>query len=719
MFSLKVNGIFVVLGVDSAISLEKNNPLLEEDYLPGDYSFPFTVPFNPVNDQIFKLARIISNTETFEQDYNAELYINGMLFIDGVVNVTAVIDKNYEITFASQMAKLKKAIENKKLSEFELGGVRTIGTTSQDVVDHAKMMIYADPLDFDYTFPMIYNPMFYDEENEDYVGYINYYDIDNDEFPINTINEDPDPDNKYTLVPCPYLHYLLKQIFLESGYLLRGEFMDDAEMKQLIVVSDYALDKKVKRHFVNAYTTADFVSSGQTVVFDNDSTDGGEDSDGVYDNTTGEYEVTAEGYHTVKCKFFLKNDTALAVLTWNFYHRIRLDGVDIYSNSVVYVDTFLKTWEFEYTFYCEASDIGKIIDVYYTSTYQPSSDPLNPLPFDLSVKEGSQVTISSDSQSDLNLYSNEINLQNHVPDVLATDFLVKIFKLGIKPRFEKGTNVVYLDYIENKLARTKYIDLTKYAEPNPSIEKEKHGGYTVDFAWNESDELIVDNFKDTSALTAVSDVNTEADLSTTVTPNGKTLVLNQNTIYNAKPSGGSGYTWGYHTDDNRPYVIAQGEEEYTLGFSPLLMRLRTIGGNGILLPATQRAGSSPYFENGVTENTDIRLMFYRGMKEDESTNVYPFASSTTKDYWGNTTGNYALKINGDEGIIENFIKTYLNFLVNSKLITYDANIPASIFTQIDVFNPVLIDRVFYFIKRMRVNITTTGVDKARLELFNL
>jgi len=715
MFTLIVNEQPVVFYPDTILSLDKSNPLLETDFLPGEYTFPFTVPCCPENDIIFNFAKILSNPEVFEQDYDAQLYIEGDLYVDGVVNIIRVVDGSYEIVFASQMAKLKKAIENKKLSDFELGGVRVIGTTTQDVVDHAKTVIYADPLEYDYTFPMLHAQGFYDGENDDYIGYVNYYDTAADKFPVNTINEDPTPDNQYNLVPCPYLHYLLKQLFFEAGYKLRGEFMDDQEMKQLIILPNRGLDKKVRRYYVKAITTSDFSSSGQTIVFDNESTGGAEDSDAIYDNTTGLYTIQKEGYHTVKGTIYFKSDPC-PLLGYNFNHKVRLDGTIIYNYSVIYANIMPYSVDYEVTHYCTAADIGKTIYFDYTSAEATIGGIPNP---NFTVLSGSFIEISNDSQSDLNIYEKEINLQNHVPDILATEFLVNIFKMGIKPRFERGTSFVYLDYIDNKLATKKYIDLTKYAEPNPTIEKEKHGGFKVDFDWADDDSIFDENFKDTTDLTDEGSINTEDDLPASVVPNSKILILNKNTIYNAQPLGGGLFQWAYFTDDNRPFVINEGAEDYIVGFSPLLMRNQTIGGHGILLPSTNMVGSSAWFQNGLRDSSSIRVLFYRGMKNNENGDAYPFASSTTKDYAGNTTGNYALKIDSDEGIYENFLKKYLPFIVKSKLVTYDANIPASIFNQIDVFNPVIVDRVFFFIKRMRVDISTTGINKARLELLNI
>lgn len=707
MFAIRVNGTFLKLDSESSISLEINNPLLAQDFLPGDYSFPFTIPFDPINDQVFNLARVINNTAVFEQDYDAELFIAGMHYIDGVINVTRT-DAKYNITFASQVAKLKKAVD-KKLSQIDLGGDRTIGATTQDVVDHAKACCLADPLDYDYTFPPIYHPAFYGNANTDFQGIINKYDTVAEAFPQNVVGY---TENFYALSPQPYLHYILKQIFAEGGYVLRGQFMDDLEMKQLIVQNNWAIDLKVKKYYTYALLSAGFTDassplvagySADQLIFDNDSTGDASDTDGAYNTGNGRYVAATDGYHSFDFLFkYTPSVTATINLTIKKNGAGGLLNVNEGANGGVANELLLS-----HIVYLTAGD-------YITFHYSLEISMGVSAPMD--ILAGTSLTANNISYSDLNQFARVINLQNHVPDMKATDFLLAVFGLGIKPRFETGTNVVYLDFEKSTFTSNLLNDLTPYARAGFQIDREKHRGFTFDFDWPSEDAFVEDNFVPT---TKESLGNFPSELDFPSAESNTILTLqNLNQIWEAFFNG-TIYTWQYFTDNHYPLTVGEGEDEYKPKLSTLLMNKNGEFDDYALIPQIDQKGNSAYFANGTKRSSALRLLFYRGMQLTDIGNDYPMASSSNFDYAGTQIGNYALMWDGDYGLYEKLKRQFTQFIMNAKMVTYTLDIPPAKLLELNVYQKQTIDRVNYIIGRIRINITPTQIEPAVAELYTI
>lgn len=722
MFAIKIGSRFVVLDSESTLSLEINNPLFETELLPGDWTLPFTVPDHPTNNIIFNLPKDISNTAEFEQDYDAELYIGGNLYSLGRINVTRAEPGRYSLVFGNEISRLKATLENKKLNEFDYGGVRTFGTTSDDIIAHAKDTVLADPLDYDYVFPSIYAPFFYgdSQQNNPYtLLFLNSYDAPGAAFKKNVVVTTESAANKYTLAPQPYLHYLLNQLFAAAGFILKGGFMDDAEMKKLLVYSNYSLDKKnAVTHNSKAILDTPFSDDEAFVVFDNDSTDGGTDPDNDYNTATGEYTIPEVGYYSIDVSLLFTPQTGPWSLNpaWRKLHLYK-DGVllETYTFNGTYL---LESAQHTFTGYFTGADVGKKIKVKYTIGYGPNPSSLTPLSVDVLADSYADFTVIA--QSELNKFSNDIDIVNHVPDMQATDFLVAIFSfLQIKMKPIKGTNVIELNYATDIINSTTYNNLTPIARPVPTIEKEKPTGTKYNFDFPSSDFDTKNNFKSQTGKEQLTDVLSTLDLPA-VKPNTFIRIGNTNMIYIASFNEGTGlYEWVYATDNYFELIKTDGLTELKPALSPLIMRDVEMLGANIIAPQATNEGTSLAFANGLKPQPKLRLMFYHGMCPDENGDNYPYASATRYDYEGNEVGTINLQWDGTDGIYDLFHKPLFDFMQTARMVTHTIDFTTAHLGTIDVFEKQLIHHMYYFISRIRVNLKPNGIEPATVETYSI
>ena len=57
MVSLSIQGVEVPIKIDSSVELEFLNGIFDDDYIPGDKTYPFDIPASPEVDALFNNAR--------------------------------------------------------------------------------------------------------------------------------------------------------------------------------------------------------------------------------------------------------------------------------------------------------------------------------------------------------------------------------------------------------------------------------------------------------------------------------------------------------------------------------------------------------------------------------------------------------------------------------------------------------------------------------------
>jgi len=114
MHGIKIGSQFVELKPDASISLGFQNPAFASGYLANGYSFPLAAPRTPNNDAIFGTYVNLNRQTAGERKsikIPAELYIQGIQHVTGVVELTAVNQDGYTFNFRKPEAILLEAAQ--------------------------------------------------------------------------------------------------------------------------------------------------------------------------------------------------------------------------------------------------------------------------------------------------------------------------------------------------------------------------------------------------------------------------------------------------------------------------------------------------------------------------------------------------------------------------------------------------------------------------------
>ena len=113
-----------------------------------------------------------------------------------------------------------------------------------DWADHMDAVAAADFDDFDYAWPMIYNPGFYDgDTNTEWEFWINFWKADTQQYSISNSVEHDEPLWEKTIVPNVYLRVVWNKLLeLYGGYELISAFLTEEDIQRLIIYSVRNMD---------------------------------------------------------------------------------------------------------------------------------------------------------------------------------------------------------------------------------------------------------------------------------------------------------------------------------------------------------------------------------------------------------------------------------------------------------------------------------------------
>jgi hypothetical protein len=217
------------------IRFEMPSPLFDFDSIIGTYSFPLNVPTKP-NYKALGFNNLTGNKADLPENVACHVLLHNNEWLEGTIKVNNVQNGQTSIALLSSTGHFGNIIKFKKLSDLALGGIRDIGPALSDIIDHANDTTSGTASTYDYVFFPYKNPDFYGDTNPDYGGYVNEWDHDNQTFFYNTAT------NKYCISPCIYIVYLIQQIFEEHGFTVSGSFLEDPEIRQLVLYNNTALE---------------------------------------------------------------------------------------------------------------------------------------------------------------------------------------------------------------------------------------------------------------------------------------------------------------------------------------------------------------------------------------------------------------------------------------------------------------------------------------------
>ncbi len=666
MLTIKIED--VVLGIDPTTKLrfEINSTLFDSEAIPGSYICPFDIPVK--GNDVFNNAEFIEINRTFKK-YECSIYLNDFLLFTGELLLNSSKPKVYRCSVI--LTGISSDFPEQKLNELNFG----------EHITYSSLPAYADEVnsmpvqDSICAFPVIHNTNMYGSSddltlspaNKEYGQitsgggplegkYINHYNWDSNCYPFNNIQnwDDTFADNAFVMIPQFKLVYIVKKIFESIGYSVTGDFFTDEFIARLLFINYFAADEKWKHFYVAAGSDpmlSDQSINGafvQTIQFENDSTLGYQDLDNCWDNTTNYYLIQSPGAFDLTLKMHM---VMTVDLNESFYINVvkLLAGVETIIATQTYTGLpFEYDLVYKINHFFDFNDVGAEIRI-----------EINPLgnTFILTAK---YLQIIATSYQNLNRYSSAINIANHVTSNTVASVLNALklnFALAIW--FDQENKVCEISFIKDLLNSVKYFNVTPYViKDSLEISLLESVGYklTQKTDINSNDVALMENlgkFMKFSDLPTPDKLNVIAE------------VKQEGLLYIFKQDDTTGLvSWVKYGSTVNEIVFGKAKTETVM---PIGITTNIVI-NSRLIPESKQLGTSPCFETGVNDS-DMQLLIWYGMTLDLNGNPYPFASALKYSVVGGWLSQLDLKLEGENGLYESFLKSWYEFNDNAETVS--------------------------------------------------
>ncbi|WP_019986274.1 hypothetical protein [Rudanella lutea] len=219
MIDIRLDGESVDMAPNTSLTLERWNPLLEFEKVPGSRVYGFDLPNTPRNRALLGYFYEPQVGYT-SRKFRCEKYVYGQLQEQGYVMIQDVKPSGFSLYFTQNLGEIFGDRQNQPLaSMLELG---------QEPVPVAPVAA-ANHLTDRYCFPTIENPAFYGNAAvAGWGGLMNEY--------------SGVAYNGYARVPMLFLRWVYQQFGNLTGWSFTGGFWQDPDLARLILYNTYSLD---------------------------------------------------------------------------------------------------------------------------------------------------------------------------------------------------------------------------------------------------------------------------------------------------------------------------------------------------------------------------------------------------------------------------------------------------------------------------------------------
>lgn len=710
MLRILINGMQADLeGVKFNLQLNSPIPFNPEDnQVEGSFAFGVAFPATTTNKKIFGFADRLELYPESGHEYQGVMFFDGRPLFKVMISLTEATAYSFKGNIKVDLGYYTSLIGDKSLRDLAYEGDITIGTTAQEVVDHANDVVTRAYPDVMYNFPELYNPKFYGDEkklNPTWQNLVNFY-IHGEGFRPNVIDNDNEVQNYYNLCPFPYLFYVLKKCYSEFGYAPKGPVFDNTELASLLIYNNYALDALEERYksIVQLSANQNIPAALTQLNFDIISVN----IDDCYKLELYRYLIKESGYHHITGHLSAKvaAENSDRIMRMYVYCYVGNTENEISETEISYPYDF--EIDLDYTQDIEEGDIGHYISIKVKFQLIYGIEPLFPATIHAESWWGCAII----PESTLNIYAKTINISNHVPDLKISSFLLTLMKqFGIVHIFNNRNNEVDLVFLKDILASTDEEIYTEFtARSSKLVSFRENKSYKLNFAWDSGDEFTKENFKAYDTLKYAGGFNSFDDLPAIGNEGYFAYVRNLHAIYIFQENA-----WIWYTDKYYDRKLGDGITAVNLECSPLMMHYD--GSN----PASPKTCPKISQEGGsvTTGRKDFgfHLVFYRGLLEDSQGNIYPFASSTQYGPTGLVIGNYELNLDGSGSLFDVFLKSYYDFIMNrSRPVEYSRYFSASEIQALDLIRPKRIFQHRFLLDELSIPMTNSSIGLATMKL---
>jgi hypothetical protein len=749
MIGIKINNEWLDLPGNLSIKMVEKSPLFSNTLIEGSFSFPFSLPETDTNKKLLKFPERLNNTENFNSQLDADLYVEGNLFFRGKLQRLKSNRGEYRVNFIKDVGFLANAIKGKEIDELTLGNMEQLGSPylswkinddaeEGDMVTLNLQRIAPNVEGYYYEQPFITSKVNTLQLLADKVNNNNGFAYWNNTSSY-TVNADPflsdfvAHNNK--LWECVQNHTGVEpgtdeDYWIEySFYSYNSRYYNATAGIRAVVVADrifiYDLTWNT-REMLDQY-----LSGGNYLDEPNNDYGAYEENNLMYlylqhfKDTANQiypeknYAVAPvrnlkftdfTGYKLHQNNFFADN---LAVTGY-----ILNDGFNPYRNSITpfvfvraIIDKILETLNINVisTDFLDDEELYRLI--LYTN------------------KGADRNSRNPSSSSIFNGFDFSNDISKFLPDITIENFLLAIkntFFLGII--LNSTNNTIKFVYLKNILSSTKKVDYTNYLTEKYEYDLPSKTGFTLSYKRDSTDSLF-SGIKTLKNLERLPDVDTIDDLPTVITAeNLVVLVKENNSFYSVQKvftntSVEVTYEWTFYSYNWLDLQLGEGVKKYDTHSTTLVM-FRGIDDNegseerSWLIPQCETVGHSDYYQQGINP-CGLRFLFYRGLQKNSLEVDYPMASSDVFDYEGNQIGNYALRFDGPNGIYQKFGKEWLTFLDNKRDVNYKANLPTVMLKNFEWDLKIQKDNNEFLCRELKYDITHNGIKNQSFDLSKL
>lgn len=122
------------------------------------------------------------------------------------------------------------------------------------------------------------------------------------------------------------------------------------------------------------------------------------------------------------------------------------------------------------------------------------------------------------------------------------------------------------------------------------------------------------------------------------------------------------------------------------------------------------------------ELSSIRLMIYRGFRDYQGgvSGTYPYANATAYDpATEDEAFNHSLHYDGDKGMYNLYGKEWMHFMKNKKIVKRYLKLTIQDILNHKEYDKIRIGNMNYFVKSMRINVTSSGLGLTECELVTI
>lgn len=714
---LKLNDQIVHLGKNAAVQLEFVNMIFEREFVLSDYSQNLEVPIAG-NEAAFSNAQLL-HSETHLQKFSFEYEYGGGLIFRGTAYLNGITTENYLLQLVFGLSGL--TVMKKKLSELDLGGVRSIVNSVSDqaaVLAHANSLVGQQFPAIEYAFPPVVSENFYGGKNPTWANFINKHSsvlgyLDN--YISNGIV------NRNSLVPMPFLWYVLKQALKEDGYQIEGSFYDDAEISQLMIYSNRSIDKNDFNFGWKVVRDTPIYNAAQLLSFNIEEYD----PQNNFNLSQNKFTITAEGTYTIQ--FYAEVEQQQVKPDVHFV-MLDINSSIIIDEAMTIVDDlsngnggYFQRYSHTITFVADASMVGS------TAWWQRSTG--NPYVSAIIYQSYAvcNIVLANQGAGVLNTFATNLDLVHHVPDITVGQLITALkekWNLKIKPDVYKNT--LRFDWVEernnNAYGGAPKDYSNRFLLKNPPVEKSEHAikSFSIE---NVDDDFYDSEFKFLPGYEVghyesidAAPVNTPGE--------GYWFYSNAENIYYLAVLDSVSGTISWKAKQPRvetEIVDANGHVDVKTECGVISMMVyddTTPVGTSVgkrLYPYLIQQGSSSMFEMGDNP-TSLKLLFWRNATDFNMPQGSAYATSGNRDQAGNIVAGRSLY---PVAIIADHWPLTIKHLSKNELLIQQMEM-----TLPDVINPEIEVRgrwryTEFFIRSMTLSLKNDKISTAEVKILLL